>query len=250
MQKKWIRAFSFILICTLFLAFAMTIFGQSYRLVRRRLAVSGENILETKRAPVWVIDPGHGGEDGGASDKSGSLLEKDLNLAVAGKFAAIARLFGHDVRLTREDDRLLYDIYNDLTEYTGKKKTYDLRNRLRMSEELGATVFIGIHMNKFPKEQYKGLQVYYSPNDPLSADYAAFVQSYVKTVLQPDNTRAIKKATSSIFILHRIHCPAVLVECGFLSNAEDCVSLAAPDYQTALAATLFTAIAECEATGG
>ena len=254
MERKVVRAVAYVLSCALIFVFGMTVVAQGYRLVRRRITVSATagkaagNVYPT--APVWVIDPGHGGEDGGASDPSGQVVEKTLNLAVARRIAEIAGLFGHDCRLTREDDRLLYDAYRDLTDYRGKKKTYDLRNRLRITEDAGATLFVGIHMNKFPQPQYHGLQVWYSPNDPKSADYAAFVQSYMKSTLQPDNERMVKKATSSIYLLHRIHCPAILVECGFLSHPDECAALATPEYQTALSAVLFAAAAECENANG
>ena len=248
MRKKAVRATAYVLVCAFVFTFGMTVAVQGYRLVRRGRAVQTAEVCPAPE--VWVIDPGHGGEDGGASDVSGIVVEKTLNLAVSERIAAIAELFGHDCTMTRTDDRLLYDAYGDLTDYHGKKKTYDLRNRLRITEEAGATLFIGVHMNKFPKSQYHGLQVWYSPNDPKSADYAAFVQSYVKSALQPDNERTVKKATSSIYLLHRLCCPAILVECGFLSNEAECAALAAPAYQTALSAVLFAAIAECACTNG
>lgn len=255
MERKAVRTVAYVLSCALICTFGMTIVAQGTRLVRRRNTISamaeeenGENVRPL--SPVWVIDPGHGGEDGGASDPSGQVVEKELNLAVAMRIAALAHLFGHDCHLTRADDRLLYDAYHDLSDYRGKKKTYDLRNRLRITEDAGATLFVGIHMNKFPKAQYHGLQVWYSPNDPKSADYAAFAQSYVKSTLQPENEREVKKATSSIYLLHRIRCPAILVECGFLSNPDECAALVAPEYQTALSAVLFAAAAECENANG
>lgn len=254
MDRKRIRSAAYVLSCALICTLGMICVVQGYHLARRRLTVStvlkenGEYVRPA--VPVWVIDPGHGGEDGGASDPSGQVVEKELNLAVAARFAEMAHLFGHDCRMTRTDDRLLYDAYHDLPEYRGKKKTYDLRNRLRIAEDTGATLFVGIHMNKFPKAQYRGLQVWYSPNDPKSADYASFVQSYVKSTLQPDNERAVKRATSSIYLLHRIPCPAILVECGFLSNPDECAALITEEYQNTLAAVLFAAVAECENANG
>lgn len=246
MGGRIVHGVAYALACTLVFACGMTIVAQGVRFARRGVPAANREV--TPSPAVWVIDPGHGGEDGGASDATGAVVEKTLNLAVAERIAAIAELFGHDCTLTRTDDRLLYDAYHDLPDYQGKKKTYDLRNRLRMAEN--AALFVGIHMNKFPKPQYHGLQVWYSPNDPKSADYAAFVQSYVKSALQPDNERAVKKATSSIYLLHRLRCPAILVECGFLSNEAECTALAAPAYQTALSAVLFAAIAECAGTNG
>lgn len=193
-------------------------------------------------SPAVILDPGHGGEDGGAS--SGDILEKDLNLAISEKLCDIYTIFGYDVRTTRTEDTLLYDYFHDLEDYKGRKKTYDLRNRLRIAEESGASLFVGIHMNKFPQEKYKGLQVYYSPNDDGSREAASMIQSYAKKFLDPDNTREIKQATQSIYILKRIKLPAVLVECGFLSNPEELALLSTEEYRLQLSAAIFASTAE------
>ena len=193
-------------------------------------------------SPVLLIDPGHGGEDGGAS--SGEILEKDLNLTVSRNLADICTIFGQKAELTRNSDTLLYDAFDDMEDYGGKKKTYDLRNRLRMAEESGSSLFIGIHMNKFPQESSRGLQVYYTPNADRSENAARMIQNYAKTHLMPWNQREIKSATSAIYILHRIQMPAVLVECGFLSNPEDCANLTNREYQVKLASAIFAASSE------
>lgn len=193
-------------------------------------------------APFVIIDPGHGGEDGGA-EVDGNL-EKELNLMVAENLCDLFTIFGYEVRMTRTEDVLLYDYFNDLKDYAGHKKTYDLRNRLRIAEESGALLYLGIHMNKFPKEQYKGLQVYYSYNANDSQTAASIIQSYAKKYLMPDNNREIKKATQAIYILHRIQIPAVLVECGFLSNPEELALLNTAAYRLRLASAVFSSTAE------
>lgn len=190
--------------------------------------------------PVIVIDAGHGGEDGGASGADGTL-EKDLNLTVAKSVAQILTAAGYDVRMTRTDDRLLYDMYDDLTDYTGHKKTYDLRNRLRFAKEAGTSLLVSIHMNKFSEEKYKGLQVYYSDSGKAAAD---LVQKYAKLYLQPGNDRETKRADRSIYLLTRAEMPAIMVECGFLSNAQELADLTSPAYQKQLALTIAAAIAE------
>lgn len=189
-----------------------------------------------------VIDPGHGGEDSGAN--VGDVMEKDLNLSVSECLADICTIFGYSVKMTRTDDRLLYDHYDDLSDYTGKKKTYDLKNRLRIAEESGAELFVGIHMNKFPQSRYRGLQVYYSANVGESENAARLVQSYAKRYIAPDNNREIKAGGDSIYILKRIGIPAILVECGFLSNPEECTSLQTPEYRAGLGSVIFSSCAE------
>lgn len=192
---------------------------------------------------IIVIDPGHGGEDGGASASTG-LLEKDLNLSVSGSIADMCVLFGVPYKMTRYDDRLLYDMYSERSDYTGHKKSLDLANRLRFTEESGAALFVGIHMNKFTDPKYSGLQVYYSPNADDSAAIAEVIQNYTKEHLQPENTRSIKAATSAIYLLRRLTMPAVLVECGFLSNPDEAARLATPAYRSELAGTVFVPLLE------
>ena len=99
-------------------------------------------------------------------------------------------------------------------------------------------------MNAFPKSQYSGLQVYYSPNDARSAQLANVIQSNTKLQLQSGNKRVPKKAGSNIYLLDRIESPAVLIECGFLSNPEECAKLADSDYQKRLSAVLADTIAD------
>lgn len=201
------------------------------------------SIGETKNIPDVVIDPGHGGEDGGASGADGTL-EKELNLMISENVRDLLGLFGVRVQLTRSGDHLLYDYYNDLDDYTGKMKTYDLRNRLKIAESSGAKLFLGIHMNKFTQPKYRGLQVYYSPNHPESAGAAKMIQEYARNFLQPENTRETKKATSAIYILKRITMPAVLVECGFLSNEAECALLNTPEYRLRTACVVSAASLE------
>lgn len=202
---------------------------------------SAQTAVDTP-APAVILDPGHGGEDGGAS--VGDILEKNLNLAISENLCDLYAIFGYDVRTTRTEDTLLYDYFDDLEDYKGRKKTYDLRNRLRIAEESEAALFIGIHMNKFPQEKYKGLQVYYSPNDDGSREAAAMIQTYAKKYLMPDNNREIKEATQAIYILKRIKIPAVLVECGFLSNPDELTLLSSEEYRKQLSASIFASSAE------
>ena len=232
----------FLLFCLLFSALigGFAYFGAS--LSGRNEKISAEDASVHTR-PIIVIDAGHGGEDGGASGEDGTK-EKDLNLLVAQALSDILTAAGYDVRMTRTTDCLLYDLYGDLTDYTGHKKTYDLRNRLRFTKEAGADLLISIHMNKFPQSQYSGLQVYYSTNAPKSRIVAGVIRNYTKQYLQPQNERETKAATSSIYLLHRCDIPAVMVECGFLSNEEELSRLKDETYRRQLALVIACATAE------
>ena len=226
----------------LFFSLFFAVCSGAFLLAAQKIHYTAENTAANAAdvRPVIVIDAGHGGEDGGASGADGTL-EKDLNLTVAKGVAQILTAAGYDVRLTRTDDRLLYDLYGDLTDYTGHKKTYDLKNRLRFANEAEAALLVSIHMNKFPEAKYSGLQVYYSDSGKAAAD---LVQTYAKRYLQPQNERETKRAGSSIYLLSRAEMPAIMIECGFLSNPEELSALTSPDYQKKLALTIAAAIAE------
>ena len=189
----------------------------------------------------FVIDPGHGGEDAGAIASDGTL-EKDLNLEISSLLFSIMELNGKEVVLTRDSDTLLYDKYGDLEDYTGKKKIYDLKNRLKIAAEKENSIYVGIHMNKFPDSKYSGLQVYFSPNKESSYEIATDIKNTVFENLQPENKRQVKRADSSIYVLHNANIPAVLVECGFLSNERELEMLKTDDYRRTLAVSLFSAL--------
>jgi N-acetylmuramoyl-L-alanine amidase len=193
----------------------------------------------TAHRPLTVVlDAGHGGEDGGASSASG-LVEKDLNLDIAFRVKKLLESAGVSVVMTRETDILLYD---KTTDYQGRKKALDLAARRKIAEETEDAIFVSIHMNAYPQTQYQGLQVWYSPNHETSANLAKNLQNTAKLHLQPTNNRQVKPATSSIYLLHRLTCPAILVECGFLSNPSEAARLADEAYRTELAFVIFYSI--------
>ncbi len=196
-----------------------------------------------------VIDAGHGGEDGGTSSASG-IVEKDVNLSVAFALRDLFEAAGIPVVMTRTEDKLLYDRNVD---FHGRKKVLDLAARRIIAEETAAArgdncLFLSIHMNAFPQTQYSGMQVWYGKGDARSAMVAEAIQRG-STALMPDNTRKIKAAGSNIYLLDRIETPAVLVECGFLSNPAEAERLSREDYHYALAAVIFGAVASCSAAG-
>ena len=194
-----------------------------------------------------VIDAGHGGEDGGTSSAAG-VLEKDLNLSVAFALRDLFEAAGVPVVMTRTEDKLLYDRNVD---FHGRKKVLDLAARRLMAEKVsaeareggGVSLFISIHMNAFPQPQYSGMQVWYGTGHPLSAEVAGSIQSASLAVM-PDNHRQIKAAGSNIYLLDRIKSPAVLVECGFLSNPKEEAQLRSDDYQRKLCCVIASSAAQ------
>lgn len=183
---------------------------------------------------VVIIDAGHGGEDGGAVGVTG-LVEKDLNLDLAKRLCALLEAEGVRVIMTRTEDVLLYDRGAD---YQGRKKVLDLAARQAIGDANPGAIFVSLHANTFPEEIYHGLQVWYSPNSEKSAALAESVRAKVVGTLQPDNHRQSKPGGSNIFLLHKLQIPAVLIECGFLSNPAECRDLADPAYRDRLAHAL------------
>ena len=192
-----------------------------------------------------VIDAGHGGEDGGTSSAAG-VLEKDLNLSVAFALRDLLEAAGVPVVMTRTEDKLLYDRNVD---FQGRKKVLDLAARRIVAEKTAAaaaesgstSLFISIHMNAFPAPQYSGMQVWYGTGHPLSTEVAGSIQA-ASSAIMPDNHRRIKAAGSNIYLLDRIKSPAVLVECGFLSNPAEAERLSREAYRYAVAAVVFAGV--------
>ena len=185
-----------------------------------------------------VIDAGHGGEDGGTQSADG-MYEKTVNLEIAQMLDTMLRADGIATVMTRTEDILLYDRNAD---YRGHKKMLDLAARRQIAEETENALFVSIHMNSFPETKYRGLQVFYSPNNPSSKEMAEEIRQCTRLYLQPQNNRQTKAATSSIYLLDRLKCPAVLVECGFLSNPEEAALLRTEDYRRQMAFILFCAV--------
>ena len=179
-------------------------------------------------SPTIIVDAGHGGFDGGAVafDKT---LEKDINLSIAKKLCEAFELYGFNVVMVREKDIAIYD------ESAAKKKTSDIHNRLKLTEEYPDSIFLSIHQNKYQQEKSWGTQVFYSPNHPKSQQLAQIIQMNIVEQLQPDNNRKIKKAQSNLYILSKSKVPSVLIECGFISNKKECELLKTDQYQRKIA---------------
>ncbi len=186
-----------------------------------------------RSTPTVVIDPGHGGEDGGAVAGDGTV-ESAINLAVAQRLDAILALYGQPTRLLRNEDVSLHDPGCDTIR---EKKVSDIHNRVKMVEDTPDARLISIHQNCFPSSKYHGAQVFYA-GGPLGQPWAALTQENLNACLDPGNDRAAAAISREIYLMNHITCPGILVECGFLSNPEERARLKDPDYQTALAAVV------------
>lgn len=183
-------------------------------------------------SPVIIIDAGHGGFDGGAVAPDGTV-EKDINLSISKYLQEYLNFFGFNTVMTREKDASIED---DGLQTIRERKTSDLHNRMKIMEETENALFISIHQNKFSIEKYSGTQVFYSPKTKEESSLLAqSIQDSIANTLQKDNTRQIKECGTSVFLMYNAVKPAVLVECGFLSNYAETKLLNTPEYQKKIA---------------
>lgn len=222
--KTKIRLFLFLALITIF---SVLIAGTG--IVIRRAAIdaaSEKNIFQTV-----IVDAGHGGPDGGTSAADGTL-EKDINLQIATKLNEMLKAMGVETVMIRDTD---VSIHNDSADTIRQKKISDLKNRLNIINNAENAIFVSIHQNHFSDSKYSGTQVFYSKNNPLSDSLADSIRHSVISYLQTDNTREIKQSGTEIYLLHHAQIPAVMVECGFLSNINETENLKNEEYQRKIA---------------
>lgn len=177
-----------------------------------------------------ILDAGHGGEDGGAVSLSG-VAESGINLSIVLKIDQLLGFYGICPYLIRESDISLHEPEADTLR---KKKVSDLKNRVTMIENTENAVVISIHQNTFPNQAYHGAQVFYR-EEGESIVLAELLQKTLRSNVDQENERAPAKISDSIYLMQHISCPAVLVECGFLSNPAEEQKLLTAEYQTKLA---------------
>lgn len=236
-MRVFFKVFFGILLICVFLAAAS--YGISFLASRFDTILSPKetsvNNAAGKKSVIVVIDAGHGGMDGGAVGTRGTL-EKDLNLDVAQKLSTALTNAGVANILTRSDDNML------TSQGASSAKNGDIRARLNITESTENAILVSIHMNKFSDPLVKGMTFYYSPNHPEGRVLAEAMKAVLVDKLQPENKRPIKEAGSSIYLLNRTTKPAVLVECGFLSNSYEEALLLSEEYRQRVADILCEAL--------
>lgn len=178
-----------------------------------------------------IVDAGHGGDDGGAIGIDGTI-EKDINLDIALKLEKILKFYGFNVIMTRTQDVMTCD---DGLDSLRKRKISDIHNRFELMRKNPDAIFISVHQNKFEDSSQHGTQVFYSGNDERSKELAEAIQTSVTLTLQRKNDRVVKKSGSGIYLLYHAKIPAVLVECGFISNSDEVKKLKDESYRMKLA---------------
>ena len=198
---------------------------------------SEQNTSSTQSSgPIILIDPGHGGFDPGKVSPEG-IKEKDINLAISLKLRDALNNLGFCAYLTRESDISLNSADS------GSKKTSDLRNRTNMAEQLNADLYISIHQNSYSAEYVHGAQVFYYSTSPTGKSLAESIQQHIIDEADPDNTR-MAKGNPDYMVLKDSPCTSVIVECGFLSNNNECQRLCDNEYQFKIANAIANAIDE------
>ena len=233
--RKYKQLFNFLkiiaisLVMVVLCSFLLNTYSESSAQVSAMAAENEKNLI--------IIDAGHGGEDPGAIGANG-VYEKNLNLEIATQVGELLREAGFAVIYTRLDDKLLYAEEENIK---GIRKISDLKNRCKIAAEYPNSIFVSIHMNSYCNPKYSGLQVYYSKNNNESKSLAENIQSTVKNEVQSDNNRVIKPG-KDIYVLENIPNVGVLIECGFLTNPDECKKLSEKEYQKRLSSAIVCGI--------
>lgn len=189
---------------------------------------------------VLVIDPGHGGVDGGAVSRAGEK-ESDVNLSISLALDELMGFYGVPTQLTRRTDESIHD---PEAATIREQKVSDLQNRVKLVNSLENATLISIHQNSYPSQQQHGTQVFYGKH-PLSLPLAQEIQDTVRRALDQSNERTPRPVPTSVYFLNRVSCRTVLVECGFLSNPAEAERLQERAYQMKLAMVIAAGYLSC-----
>ena len=181
-----------------------------------------------------ILDAGHGGVDGGATSADG-IIESDVNLAVTRRLALLMIFCGQRVALTRIDAG---DLASPDAQSIRDKKVSDLQNRVAAINSISNAVLISIHQNTLAgNTKVRGAQAFYNTVQDANGR-ANLIQQSLNDGINPQNAKNAKPIDKSIYLMNRVNCPAILVECGFLSNPQEAYQLCTPDYQKQLAVAI------------
>ncbi len=226
-RKKPLIFFYLLVIC---LVLAVTVTGS------RVVTVISEG-SPVKRQHCIIIDAGHGGEDGGATSCTGRL-ESGFNLDIALRLRDLLHLLGFETKMIRTTDTAVYTQGSSIAQ----KKVSDLKERVRIVNETENALLLSIHQNNFSDGRYSGAQVFYGAAGE-SEELAKALQSAFVATINPGSHRGIKKA-SGVYLLEHIQRTGILIECGFLSNAEEEARLRDPTYQKEICCVIAATVSD------
>lgn len=184
-----------------------------------------------------IIDPGHGGEDGGATSCTG-IVESVYNLDISLRLNDLFHLLGYETKIIRTTDISVYT----KGETIAQKKVSDLKERVRIANETENTLLLSIHQNNYPDSRYSGVQVFYAPTEGSEA-LAKQLQSSLMANLHPKTSRDARKS-NGVYLMEHIRCPGVLIECGFLSNPEEEAKLRDSTYQKKMCCVIAATVSQ------
>lgn len=219
-KYTWVFLYALVIVSTLLL-----IVGGS-----QTVTVLSET-LPIPRDHCFVIDPGHGGIDGGATSCSG-VLESSLNLEIALRLNDLLHLLGHDTRMLRTEDTSIHTGGETIAQI----KLSDLKERVRRINGTENAILLSIHQNYFAQAKYSGAQVFYARTTGSQALAEALQSTFLKNL--NSGSKRQSKAAKGIYLMEHIQVPGVLIECGFLSNPREEALLRSPDYQRKLCAVI------------
>lgn len=225
-SKRWIVFYLLTILCVLFLADRGS----------RAVTTIAEN-SPIKRRTCIVIDPGHGGEDGGATSCTGAL-ESSYNLSISLRLNDLMHLLGYETKMIRTTDTAVYT----KGETIAQKKVSDLKERVRMVNETDHALLLSIHQNQFPEGKYSGAQMFYAGTQG-SQELAERLQSAFVSTLNPGSKRKCKQS-DGVYLMEHIGCTGVLIECGFLSNPAEEAKLRDETYQKKLCCVIAATVSE------
>lgn len=164
--------------------------------------------------------------------------EKDINLDIVLDLGQLLTLNGYDVVYTRDED---ISIYDDGVEGIRNQKVSDMENRLDIVKSHPDSVFISVHQNLYTESEYFGGQMFYTTNNPGNYKLARIMQSRFAE-LQPGNDREVKLIDNGLYLFKTTEQPALLIECGFLSNPKDAANLSTAEYRKKVAFTIYSGL--------
>ncbi|ADI25216.1 N-acetylmuramoyl-L-alanine amidase CwlD [Geobacillus sp. C56-T3] len=226
MKEKWKRLVAFAAVALMSTLLFPSLFSDLTSTKPWNLPLSGR---------IIVLDPGHGGPDGGAV--GGEAVEKDIALNVAKKLRDYLQQQGALVLMTRETDR---DLASPSTRGYSRRKTEDLLERTAFVNRSNADLFISIHLNAIPSPRWRGAQTFYYGSFIENERLARFIQAELRRNLE--NTHRLAKMIDTVYLLKHAKIPGALVEVGFLSNPDERELLVSDGYQTKLAASIYKGV--------
>ena len=216
---------SFIKVTSVFAAVAV-LAAAALIIFPRNTAVGADSAMS---AYTLVIDAGHGGVDGGAVSADGKK-ESDINLSIALKMSALSDFLGIDCVLTRDTD-------SDNSDSGSYSEHNSLVSRAELANSIENSLLISIHQNKFPSELVSGAEIMYADTEG-SRELGLITQDNMVSLLDPENRRVARPAPSELLLTSSVKCPAILAECGFMSNPDESRQLSTSEYQLKIAVVL------------